>query len=290
MEKSQPSRSAAIIAAHRAFESDRPAEERICYDPFARKFLPPGFTVIGPHNIPEAEGLKLFQQVVPGFHEFFLARTRYMDDTLRDCLDSGLEQLVILGAGYDSRAYRFEALKTDVRIFEVDHPATQSVKKEKLREIFKAQPGHVTFVPADFRADCLDACLVSAGYNTGLKTLFIWEGVTMYLEEERVIDTLSFMAKNSGKDSCVVFDFTHPEVLDGTCGRTEAAEWLKITQKSEEPLRFGIARDRIPRFLESLGFMDVETVSGEYFNTHYFTGPNRGRESTPILAVARART
>ena len=76
MENEKASHSAGIIAAHRAFESSKNPDERICYDPFARRFLPPGFTVIGHYEIPEETALNMFKNLVPGFHEFFVARTK----------------------------------------------------------------------------------------------------------------------------------------------------------------------------------------------------------------------
>ena len=289
MKNQEPSRSAGVIAAHRAIESSKEKNQRICYDPFARDFLPSGFTVVGPHDISEQEALAFFKALVPGFHEFFLARTRYIDDYLQDCIDNGLEQLVILGAGYDSRAYRFDALIHQTKVFEVDHPATQGVKKEKVLERFKALPAHVSYVPVDFIKEDLQTGLFSNGYDQQLKTLYIWEGVTMYVDSDTVDQTLSFIVKNVGNNSSLIFDYTYPEVLAGTFERKEAKEWLKIAQKSDEPLVFGISQENIEKFLADRGFSNVVTVSSEYFSTAYFTGVNRGRESTPVLSIAHAQ-
>lgn len=288
MKTDQPSRSAGIIAAHRAVESSKSENERICYDPLARDFLPKGFTVIGQHDIPEEDALNLFKGIVPGFHEFFIARTRYIDDYLHDRIDKGLEQLVILGAGYDSRAYRFDELKNGIKIFEVDHPATQAVKKEKLFELFKKLPEHVTFVPADLKNVDLPSILLANGYDRHLKTLFILEGVTMYIDSDTVDAILSFVAGNTGDKSSVIFDYTYPEVLAGTCDRKEAEEWLKITQKSDEPLLFGFSQDTIEKFLSIRGFSNVVSVSADYFSETYFSGVNANRESTPVLSIAHA--
>lgn len=122
MKKNQSSLTAAGIAIVRAIESEKPAGKRICYDPCARQFVSAGlfyfvkfFAVLG---YADRRG--------PGVWEFLAARDRYIDDHLETCLGEGLAQLVILGAGYDARAYRFEALKTGVKVFEVDHPATQA--------------------------------------------------------------------------------------------------------------------------------------------------------------------
>jgi methyltransferase (TIGR00027 family) len=289
MKNQEPSRSAGVIAAHRAIESSRDENQRICYDPFARDFLPEGFTVIGPHDISEQEALALFKAIVPGFHEFFIARTRYIDDHLQDCIDKGLEQLVILGAGYDSRAYRFDALAHQIKVFEVDHPATQDVKKAKVLERFKALPAHVSYISVDFIKEDFQSGLFANGYDRQLKTLFIWEGVTMYVDSDTVEKTLDFIANNVGNGSSLIFDYTYPEVLAGTFERKEAKEWFRITQKSDEPLVFGINQDDIEKFLTGRGFSNVVSVSSEYFSTAYFTGVNQDRESTPVLSIARAQ-
>lgn len=287
MEAHKASRSAGIIAAHRAFESSKNPEERICHDPFAGRFLPSGFTVIGESEIPEETALNIFKNMVPGFHEFFLARTRYIDDCLQKYITDGLEQLVILGAGYDSRAYRFDELN-NIRIFEVDHPATQSVKREKLHEIFQMLPDNVTYVPADFHKTNLQSCMSENGYERHLKTLFIWEGVTMYIEPEAVDETLSFISQNTGKGSSVIFDYTYHEVVSGNHERKEAKEWLKITGKSGEPLLFGIRIGELEQFLSERGFCNIRNITNDHFNNNYFVGINKGRESTPILSIAHA--
>ena len=289
MKNQEPSRSAGVIAAHRAIESSKDENQRICYDPFARDFLPPGYTVVGPHDIPEQQALVFFKALVPGFHEFFIARTRYIDDHLQECIDNGLEQLVILGAGYDSRAYRFDALVDQIKVFEVDHPATQDVKKAKVLERFKALPAHVSYIPVEFIKGDFQTSLFANGYDRQLKTLFIWEGVTMYVDSDTVEQTLDFIANNVGNGSSLIFDYTYPEVLAGTFERKEAKEWLKITQKSDEPLLFGISQDNIEKFLTDRGFSNVVSVSSEYFNTAYFTGVNQDRESTPVLSLVHAQ-
>ena len=288
MENKKASRSAGIIAAHRAFDSSKDPDERICYDPFARRFLPHGFTVIGESEIPEETALNLFKNLVPGFHEFFIARTKYIDDCLQEQITNGIEQLVILGAGYDSRAYRFEELKKDIKVFEVDHPATQNIKREKLREIFQGLPDHVTFIPVDFHKENFGSILSANGYDSRLKTLFIWEGVSMYVHPDAVDETLSFISQNTGKGSSLIFDYTYHEVVAERDDRKEAKAWLKITQKSDEPLLFGIGIGELEQFLSIRGFCNIQNVTSDFFNSNYFVGINKGRESTPILSIALA--
>ena len=169
-----------------------------------------------------------------------------------------------------------------------DHPATQGVKKEKLNGIFQMLPDHVTYVPVDFQKENLQSCLSENGYDRHLTTLFIWEGVTMYIDLQAVEKTLSFISQNTGKGSSVIFDYTYHEVVSGEYERKEAREWLKIAEKSDEPLLFGIKIGQTEQFLEEQNFCNISNITSEYFNHNYFIGINAGRESTPILSIAHA--
>ena len=150
MKKRQASVTAQGIAFVRAFESAKPENERICYDPLARRLINPAFYILGKLFINYAE------RKGPGVIAFLATRCRCMDDYLQACLAAGIEQLVILGAGLDSRAYRSKGLRGRVQVFEVDHPATQAVKLAKLKRILGELPVNVTYVPIDFDVETLE--------------------------------------------------------------------------------------------------------------------------------------
>ena len=187
------------MATIRALEVQKPSSARICYDPFARQFADPWSFAI--HRILA----EMIERRAPGFIGFIVSRCRYIDDILEKCLDIGIEQVVILGAGLDSRAYRFERLKGQGRVFEVDEPTTQAAKIARVKRIFGEVPGHVTYVPIDFNGETLDK-LVESGYQRGSKSLFIWEGVVAYLQPEAVDATLAWVRSNSAPGSVIVFD------------------------------------------------------------------------------------
>ena len=111
MKDRKPSRTAERNAFARALESRRPEDIRVCYDPIAKYFLGPRFTFILNHLLLLRVLWWMANRVRPGLGAYVIARSRYMDDYLQTCINNGLEQLVILGAGYDSRAYRFDELK-----------------------------------------------------------------------------------------------------------------------------------------------------------------------------------
>jgi methyltransferase (TIGR00027 family) len=288
MQEQEPSRTAGTAAAPRALESQKPVDQRVCYDPFAEKFLSPTFTLLGETRVPKLLANWMYERMLPGFFGFTVARTRHIDEVVQTCIENGLEQLVILGAGYDSRAYRFEQLKKRTRVFEVDHPATQRIKVTKLKEILGSLPEHVVLVPIDFTQQTLSQRLFESGYEKERNTLFIWEGVTYYLTPEAVDVTLAFVVDNSGKGSSIVFDYTHPSVVEGSCARREAKMFLRGADSFGEPLRFGIAEGTVKSFLMQRGFGQVNNVTTEWLKQHYFTGVNRKRTITPIFEIAHA--
>ncbi len=286
MRKNQTSLTAMGIAMARAVESEKPAGERICYDPYARRFIAPwlyatmGFFIRSGYA--EWRG--------PGVNGFLVARDRYIDDVLQDHLDSGLQQFVILGAGFDSRPYRFEQLKRGVKIFEVDHPATQPDKRAKLEKIFGEIPEYITFVPIDFNTQSLEQRLVEAGYDPALKTLFIWQGVSMYLTSQAVEETLDFVIHHSGPGSAIVFDYIYSAILDGTVRQSEIANMRRYRFMSGEGLTFGIPEGKASEFLKQRGFARVKDVSGADLKALYFSGPNAARKVAWGYGIAVAET
>ena len=274
MKEEKPNVGAENVAAIRAAWSKRPEDERVCYDPLARYFLGPELgSIIDDPNLTEAAGAAV-EESTPGAIGCAGARTRYIDDYLKTCIDRGIEQLVMLGAGYDTRPYRFSELKGKVRVFELDQPATQRAKIEKLKMIFGSTPEHVVFVPIDFDRESMADRLYASGFASDLRTLFIWEGVTMYITAKAVDATLGFVAKHSGKGSSIVFNYILQSVVDGTC-RTENAEKMRQSYAQRgEPLIFGIPEGAIGGFMSERGFCNVRDVNGEFFKSAYFKGKN----------------
>src|SRR5512136_3170927 len=139
MRKSQSSMTATGIAIVRAIESEKPASKRICYDPYARQFVNGALY----HFVRFFDRLGYSEKRGPGVMGFLTVRERHIDEYLKTCLVNGVQQVVVLGAGYDARAYRFEEFRRRVKVFEVDHPATQRAKMKRLAKIFGAVPEHV---------------------------------------------------------------------------------------------------------------------------------------------------
>ncbi len=289
MRAEEPSATAERVAATRAVEFRRPAHKRICSDPLARHFLGGRLARVHRHWLLR----KLFsirtERIVPGAIGSVMARTRYFDDCLEAYIRDGLEQLVILGAGYDTRAYRFDGLKEKSRVFEVDHPATQQVKTGKLKKLFGSLPDHVVYVPVRFNSENFGEKLVENGYDSSLKTFFIWEGVTYYISARAVDETLAFVAGCSGKGSSIVFDYFPPGVADGTCDFQEARAMRTIFKELGEDFTFGVDPDKMEDFLSKRGFSNIENVSSKEYKARYFTGSNHRRTVSRIFFFVHAR-
>lgn len=284
-----PSKMAEGIAMQRFGESKKPEEERICYDPYAVHFISPKIIEFGIKHPEEAKAaIENTERLFSGLSSSIMARVRYFDDFVKKFIDDGLEQLVILGAGYDTRAYRIEELKGKVKVFEVDHPNTQSFKIQKIKEIFDSTPCHVVYVPVDFETEKLGQKLLDNGYNRSKKTLFVMEGLVMYIPPKAVAETLLFIVENSGKGSAVIFDYYPESVVDGTCKLEIGTNIRNHLIQIGEPLQFGIKEDEIEDFLTQFGFSEIQNVTSEDYKKLYFHGLNKNRDVCELLYFAHA--
>jgi methyltransferase (TIGR00027 family) len=231
--------------------------------------------------------LRLIDVRLPGIYLFVTARTRHLDAILAAELAGGAEQLVILGAGADSRAHRFAAELAGRPVFELDHPATSAWKRERVR----ALPGgaDVRYVPIDFGTERLDDALDSAGAARDRRTLFLWEGVTPYLDPAAVDGTLATVGGYPAGSS-VAFDYLYRSALDGT-GYPDGARYLRYLRGHGEPLLFGIDPDDVPPFLTKRGLATVANARAEDLVRAHLTGPG-GRpfgRSLTFSGIAHAR-
>lgn len=227
MREGHASRTAEQNALFRALESALPENRRLFEDPFAQAFLEwPLALVAGLAVLP---GLRQFvpwyiDHRWPGVRSSVVGRTRLIDDAITASLGGDTEQLVILGAGFDSRAYRLWGLR-GITVFEVDHPDTQTTKRRVLEHALPTPPTHVRFVATDFKQRGLESAMAAAGYSESARTFLLWEGVTNYLTEAAVDTTLRWCARAS-PGSRLLFTYVHRDVLtraniyltqDGTC-------------------------------------------------------------------------
>jgi methyltransferase (TIGR00027 family) len=199
-------------------------------------------------------------------------RTKHIDATLTDALRAGMRQVIILGAGFDSRGYRLRDQLRNVRFIEVDAGPTQEYKKQRVREVVGELPAGVRYVPMDFTKDNLLAELSKADYSRTDRSFYIWEGVTMYLPEAAVTSTLHFLRDQAAPGSRVVFDYTlasDPRIKDQT----------SRFARYGEPWLFGFPEPSAVEFLRRAG---LDTLSDQSY-AELATTDARGKDGTSPL-------
>jgi methyltransferase (TIGR00027 family) len=271
-EPEKPSRSAQAVAAYRAIGAHDPDERIRNPDYLAEKFIDSGFLeTIGLSSDFELSRKLLKTSGITSFVYYYVnARTHHIDTILKKVASEGVKQVVILGAGHDSRAYRFRKVFPDVEFFEVDLPATQAQKKKRLTEIFGSPPDWVGYAPIDFNTQSLEDVLKKAGYDETQKTFFVWEGVTYYITEEGVDSTLRFIAQHSAPGSSVVFDYMHRSMIDGDLSKYPEAQWLLQRMAEQgEPLIFGIPEGKAEDFVDQRGLEVLSDLGTDELTKRY---------------------
>lgn len=287
-----PSSTAMEMTFHRAIESSKDEDERISYDPYAFRFLSPDLRkfleAIVKGNDKAKAKMDTMNSLFPGTQNSIIARVRFFDDCLKISVDEGIRQVVILGAGYDTRAYRMKGLEEKVRVFEVDLEATQMVKIEKIKEIFDSLPEHVEYVAVDIGTEKLFNRLQEHGYDPSKKTFFIMEGLIYYLPPKGVDNLLSLIVQNSGQDSRIVFDYFPESLVDETCEQIVGKRIIQRVKQYGEPFKFGIKEGMVEKFLLQRGFKQIQDLTSEEYKEVYFRGKNEGREVCSLYSFAYA--
>lgn len=280
MHPGQPSRTAlgaaGLRAAHQVLDG-----AAIFEDPLALRIL--GADADALVHEAEAEADPYRQRL----RWFIAARSRVAEDALAAALERGTRQLVVLGAGLDTTAYRTPP-SHNLRIFEVDHPATQAWKRQRLAEAKIPLPAALTFVPIDFERETLADGLAAAGFDPAQQTFFTWLGVVPYLTDEAIFSTLGFIAGLSG-GAHVVFDYVNPPDTMTEPGRRAMHEALvaRVAAVGEQ-LRNHFDSGALHVRLKALGFHGIEDLGWPEIAARFLSG--RAVSSGGSAHVLRAST
>jgi methyltransferase (TIGR00027 family) len=245
--ETKPSQTASIMCMARAVAYK---DKRECFngpDDIAYLMVPPFLRLL----IKSRYLFKPFSRLLfaKGLLEYVNARTKYMDAAFVEALKEGFAQVVIFGAGFDSRALRFNELNLGTTVFELDAPLTQRQKQEAYRKKKLTAPGSLVFVPIDFNKETLQNKLSQAGFASGKKTLYLLEGVTMYLPPQAIEGTFRFIADSAGDGSMAVFDYIYAGVLRGESRYYGEEGMAEKAKKVGETWLFGLEEDEAERFL-----------------------------------------
>ncbi len=286
--RDEPSQTAETVCLFRAWERGRPARTRILDDPYAELFLGGGSrAALAAYRATGWLGRRA-ERRVPGIAAFVVTRHRQIDEWLLRALsgpgdeevgdrsrDDAAVQVVLLGAGYDTRAYRFAQQLRGRRVFELDFPATSERKRRIVSQHAASLPDvDVEHVAIDFLSEKLDQKLLSAGFQPGARTFFVWEGVSMYLTRESVKATLRALHSISGLGSELAMDWWYlvddPSAL-GTAHRTGPA----LLHALGEPVTLSLHPEDAPAFLEREAYELVELADAATLEARYVKDARR---------------
>lgn len=244
-------------------------------DWLAHLFLPPVYSLAPRLPWLARLGNRLSGRLLPGGYQFETARTMHMDSLMRSQLHTGVDQVVILGAGYDTRAYRFAPLLAGCTVFEVDMPAIQRRKQALLAARDVEAPPQLVHVAANRDYRDLFGDLIPAGYDPLQRSLFIWSGVTMYLREAFFAMTLKAIHRYSAVGSLVVFDYFSAKAVLGAGNEYGARQAVRRVRKIGEPFAHGMERDEVGDYVRRCGFRLVSNLSPKELERSYLTTGDR---------------
>ncbi len=278
----RPSRTAYQVAlsraAHQILDVPRVLEDAVA------------LAIVGAAGAARIRGAPLRFRVPPAryLRAFLVARSRVAEDALAAAVRGGVRQYVVLGAGLDTFAYRNPYPAQLLRVFEVDHPATQAWKRRQLEAARIALPQSLSFVPLDFESERLAERLASAGFRADEPSFFSWLGVSMYLSRAAIMGTLGFVARLP-RGSGVVFDYAVPPASLGLLRRLAVRALMQRVAAAGEPWRSFFEPRELHDELRALGFSELEDLGPEELNARFFRERNDGLRTGGLARVMSAR-
>jgi methyltransferase (TIGR00027 family) len=289
----KPTRTAELMAVQRGLESRHSPHRRLFEDPFAPSFVSPAWrlALAAARLRPLRKTVETAYDLVagPGPRPSAIARTRLIDDEVTEVAPT-VDQIVILGAGYDTRPHRLPCLSS-TRVFEVDHPDTQVAKRAVFERVRAGDVERLTFVPVNFETDDLAASLLGAGFSSEQRALILWEGVTQYLSPNAVDATLAVIREVSRPQSFLILTYVDIAAIKGGTGSfPEAKRWLRGVARRGEPWIFGISPNELSKFLEDRGYRLISDLSTAQAGERYFAPLRRREHGSRLYHVATAST
>ena len=276
------------VAKQRLIETIAKPDERVINDPYADRFVfGASFIKLMGHKF----NIWLGEKIAPGFHEHLISRTRFIDDLIEKSAASGIEQYVILGAGYDSRAHRLE-LPSSLKIFEVDQPEVQARKRAKLPEELPNSE-NISYVAVDFVSQSLTQQLTVAGFDQSKSSIFTLEGVSQYITKKAFISTIEEVATLTQRVSSIFFVSyvnelltKNPEACFGK-GYPNAEKRVKLitygSAKVGEPWISFYGAEEIESILSQNGYALKENVTLKDLNSRYFAPVGRALSENQLF-------
>lgn len=280
------SKTAVLVATIRAVHLRWHDPPHIFEDTYALQMLTPFWHAVAKYRFLRWLVGDVILGVYRPVYPAVVLRSRYTEDELVKAIEEGTRQYVVLGAGHDTFALRRKDLADKVRVFEVDTPATQEVKQQRVLKANGSVPDNLTFVPVNFEVDRLDEELANAGFDSQQPAFFSWLGVTYYLTQEAIRDTLERIAEMSASGSRIVFDFKIAKHMIDDEWRTLCEKMEGFVERRGEPM----LTDFTPQLLRDLmtrhGYTEVEMMTPEEQRSRYL-GDRTDIEPTEFFHFAQ---
>jgi methyltransferase (TIGR00027 family) len=286
MAKQSVGNTALGAAVCRLIEQYQPEKTRLFNDLLVKDLVGAPFRALMQFASMRNLTMQQMDAITPGIYGVQISRTRFIDDAVQDALLRGIGQVVILGAGLDTRPYRLAGIER-VKVFEVDLPSVQEEKKKKLQKRFGHLPEHVTFIPIDFDTQNLEAVFTGTAFDPASPAVFVWEGVTQYLSEEAVRQTLAFVGR-SASGSNLVFTYVLKSLIERRSGIAGADKMMDRMAKQGSPWLFGLEPESLASFLEPFHLHLLADVGSADYQANYFKPMKRGLVVSEMERIAQA--
>jgi len=285
------SKTAEYVALYRALETSETAREPLFRDPFAELFLSPSLRrVLRLARVRPLRSslLRYADWRAPGARSSTIGRTRVIDDAVVRATNEGAKQVVLLGAGYDCRAHRLAELR-DARVFEVDRRETQAAKRARVEGAAALGARRdVRYVTVDFARDDLAARLAAAGWDAGRPSIFVWEGVTGYLDEAAVESVLRFVG-GTAPGTTLIFTYLHRGVIDGSVRFEGADKLVRNVRRLGEPWTFGLVPGEVGSFVARFGLRLEDDLGADEYRERTLGTREPGLRGYAFYRLAIAR-
>lgn len=273
-----------VIAAAEQYETPP-----LLIDPWAAKLLPPIGRLVAASTrwAPLRRAtVAAAEKKIPGIWAAMVCRKRYIDDQLQAAALEGIDAVVILGAGFDTRCCRLQQL-AHVPVWEADLPANIAAKGKALKRCLGNIPANLRLTAVDFETDDLADTLRHSGFEPGMRTFIIWEAVTQYLSEWAVRQTLSHLS-DAGPGSHLALTYVRKDFLDGHAmyGAEAGYDEFVVAKKL---WRFGMIPEHTAGFLAEYGWQEYDQVGAAEYTRRYLRPAGRAMEVSHIERALTAR-
>jgi len=217
-------------------------------------------------------GRRLYRALSPkGIYEYVIARTKYIDAVFKRALAEKFDHILVFGAGFDTRALRFQDAAGNTRIFELDVPVTQQAKIRRYQSQHLALPSNLVFMTIDFDKESLPAKLDESGFRKGQRSLFVLEGLLMYLQAQSVAPTFRTIQQYAGAHSWVVLDYVYASVLRNENLYYGESRAVASVSRAGEQWHFGIEKGKVEQFLSTYGLSLIDHKDAAELERAFFT-------------------